>query len=77
MNRITPRLKPVVVAVGNPYVIGQFPRIEAYMATFSVGEAPERAAARALLGAAVRGQSPVSLPGVFLRAGSVATEGGR
>ncbi|MDZ7629799.1 MAG: hypothetical protein U5K74_00220 [Gemmatimonadaceae bacterium] len=68
MRRIAPRLKPVVIAVGNPYVIGQFPGIEAYMATFSVGEAPERAAARVLLDGDARGRSPVSLPGVFSRA---------
>jgi beta-N-acetylhexosaminidase len=68
MRQITPRLRPVVVAIGNPYVIGQFPRIGAYMATFSVGEEPERAAARALRGATIRGTTPVSLPGVFSRA---------
>ena len=67
VRQITPRLNPIVVAVGNPYVIGQFPRIGAYMATFSVGEEPERAAARALLGATMTGRPPVSLPGVFDR----------
>jgi len=67
VRAIAPRLTPIVVAAGNPYVIGQFPGIEAYMVTFSVGEAPERAAARALLGAPSTGRSPVSLPGVFAR----------
>lgn len=71
VRRSTPRLKPVVVAIGNPYVIGQFPAIGTYMTTFSVGEAPERAAARTLLGAPAGGRSPVSLPGIFSRADGV------
>ncbi len=74
---ITPRLQPIVVAAGNPYVIGQFPKLETYMVTYSVGEAPERAAARALLGAPVTGRTPVSLPGVFSRSDSAAIGGGR
>ncbi len=67
MRRIAAKREPLVIAVGNPYVIGQFPGIEAYMTTFSVGEGPERAAARALFGAATSGHSPVSLPGLFAR----------
>jgi beta-N-acetylhexosaminidase len=74
---IAPRLKPIVVAGGNPYVIGQFPKLETYMVTYSVGEAPERAAARALLGAPVTGRTPVSLPGVFSRSDSATIGGGR
>ena len=74
---IMPRLQPIVVAAGNPYVIGQFPGIGAYMATYSVGEAPERAAARALLGGTVTGRSPVSLPGVFSRGDASVSGGGR
>jgi beta-N-acetylhexosaminidase len=75
MRQQTPRLDPIVVAIGNPYVIGQFPKIGAYMATFSVGDAPERAAARALLGRTpLRGQLPVSLPGVFERVPAAVTE---
>ncbi len=77
VRRIAPKLKPVVIAAGNPYVIGQFPGIEAYMTTFSVGEASERAAARALLGAAVSGHSPVTLPGVFSRTDGVTGGTGR
>jgi len=67
VRSITPRIRPIVVAAGNPYVIGQFPAIDAYMTTFSVGEAPERAAARLLLDGGFTGKSPVSLPGVFAR----------
>ncbi len=72
MRRITAQRKPLVIAVGNPYVIAQFPGIEAYMTTFSVGDGPERAAARALFGAAASGHSPVSLPGLFARNDGVA-----
>ncbi len=74
MRQVTHTLDPIVVAIGNPYVIGQFPEIGAYMATFSVGEEPERAAARALLGAPITGSTPVSLPGVFERAGVSSAE---
>ncbi len=77
VRRSTKRLKPVVVAVGNPYVIGQFPGIEAYMTTFSVGEGPERAAARALLRGTAQGRSPVSLPGIFARSDGVINRGGQ
>ena len=68
MRRIAPRLDPIVVAAGNPYVIGQFPLVGTYVATFSVGDGPERAAAQALLGGEFGGRSPVTLPGIFTRA---------
>ncbi len=77
VRRVTPRLRPIVVAAGNPYVIGQFPDIEAYVATFSVGEAPERAAARAILRGEYSGRSPVSLPGLFMRADGADGTGAR
>ena len=77
MRKITKRKRPIVVAVGNPYVIGQFPGIEEYMVTFSAGEAPERAAAKALFDGTFRGRSPVSLPGIFSRAGASAGSGGK
>jgi beta-N-acetylhexosaminidase len=58
--------KAVVVSFGNPYLIRQFPRSQAYMNTYGVGDALEVAAARALFGAApISGKSPVSLPGYF------------
>ena len=77
MRTVSSRLHPVVIAVGNPYVIGQFSGIEAYMATFSVGEAPERAAARALFAGTYSGKSPVSLPGVFSRSDGFSGRSGR
>ena len=62
------RRPTVVVAAGNPYVIRQFPRVTSYLVTYGRGEALERAAARALLGAApITGRTPISLPGFFAR----------
>ena len=77
VREITPRVRPIVVAAGNPYVIGQFPAIGAYMATFSVGDAPERAAARALFNGGFTGRSPVGLPGVFSRADGIGSRAGQ
>ena len=77
VREITTRVRPIVVAAGNPYVIGQFPAIGAYMATFSVGDAPERAAARALFDGTFTGRSPVGLPGVFSRADGIGFRAGQ
>ena len=77
MRTVTKRLRPIVIAAGNPYVIGQFPGIEAYMATFSVGEASERAAAQALFTGTYTGKSPVGLPGVFARNDGFSGRSGR
>jgi len=61
--------KPVVaIALGNPYLVRQFPSVGTYMVTYGVGDALERAAARAALGrASITGKTPVSLPGFFAR----------
>jgi beta-N-acetylhexosaminidase len=60
--------KVVVVANGNPYVIRQFPSVGSYMVTYGIDPSLERAAARALVGAApITGRSPISLPGTFAR----------
>ena len=63
---IARRRSTVVVAFGNPYVIGQFPSVNSYLVTYGVGDDLERAAARALLGEQkITGRTPVSLPGFF------------
>ena len=77
VRQITKRKRPIVVAAGNPYVIGQFPGIGEYVVTFSVGEAPERAAAQALFDGKFPGRSPVSLPGIFARADGASGSAGR
>ncbi|MFI5310017.1 MAG: glycoside hydrolase family 3 N-terminal domain-containing protein [Gemmatimonadales bacterium] len=57
-----------VVAFGNPYVIRDFPRVSAYLATYGRGPSLEQAAASAIAGRApIRGRSPISLPGFFER----------
>ncbi len=68
LARLSATGKLVVVAGGNPYQLRQFPQISSYMVTYGRGEALERAAARALFGAAaITGHIPVSLPGYFTR----------
>jgi len=59
--------RPVtVVAFSNPYVLREFPWVNAYVAAFGRGEAVERAAARTVAGRQpFRGVAPISLPGFF------------
>jgi beta-N-acetylhexosaminidase len=60
--------KVVAVALGNPYLIRQFPSVSTYLVTYGVGDALERAAAAVVLGRAPAvGTAPVSLPGFFRR----------
>ena len=58
--------RPVaLVAIGNPYVLRNFPAVSAYMATFSNVPPSEVAAVQALFGEiAIRGHMPVSIPGL-------------
>lgn len=58
----------VFIALGNPYLLRQVPRVKTYLMTYGVNEVLERAAARAILGRArIGGKTPVGLPGVFAR----------
>ena len=58
--------KPVVLAaLGNPYLLRNFPNVTAYLATFSTVPPSEIAAVRALFGEInIRGHLPVSIPGL-------------
>jgi beta-N-acetylhexosaminidase len=58
--------KPIIlVALGNPYVLRNFPNVAAYMATFSNVPPSEVAAVQALFGEiAIRGHLPVTIPGL-------------
>jgi beta-N-acetylhexosaminidase len=58
--------KPVALAaLGNPYLLRNFPRVTAYLATFSTVPPSEIAAVRALFGEInIRGHLPVSIPGL-------------
>jgi beta-N-acetylhexosaminidase len=54
----------VVVSLGNPYLITDFPDVQAYVLAWSASEASQRAAARALLGDFdVHGRTPTRIPG--------------
>jgi beta-N-acetylhexosaminidase len=60
--------KTAVVAMGNPYLAGDFPKIENYMCTFSNATVSEVAAIKALFGEiAIRGHLPVSIPNIAQR----------
>jgi len=58
--------KPVaLVALGNPYLLRNFPGVTAYLATFSNVPPSEMAAVKALFGEIdIRGRMPVSIPGL-------------
>jgi len=58
----------IVVSLGNPYLIRQFPRVGTYLTTYGVADVLEHAGARAALGRAlITGFVTVSLPGFFKR----------
>jgi beta-N-acetylhexosaminidase len=60
--------KTAVVAMGNPYLAADFPKIENYMCTFSNATVSELSAVKALFGEiAIRGHLPVSIPNVARR----------
>jgi beta-N-acetylhexosaminidase len=58
--------KPVaLIALGNPYLLRDFPHVNTYLATFSTVPPSEIAAVRALFGEInIRGRLPVSIPGL-------------
>jgi beta-N-acetylhexosaminidase len=57
--------RPVVlIAMGNPYLLRDFPNVNAYLATFSTVLPSEIAAVKALWGEiAIGGHLPVTIPG--------------
>jgi beta-N-acetylhexosaminidase len=68
IDSLAVRERVIVVSLGNPYLIRQFPRVGTYAVTYGVSDDLERAAARAVLGrASITGRVPVSLPGFFTR----------
>jgi beta-N-acetylhexosaminidase len=68
IDALAMREKVVVVSLGNPYLIRQFPHVGTYLVTYGVADVLERAGARAALGrASITGTIPVSLPGFFNR----------
>jgi beta-N-acetylhexosaminidase len=60
--------KTEIVAVGNPYLAENFPKVENYMCTFSNASVSEIAAVKALFGEIpIRGRLPVSIPNIASR----------
>ena len=66
LEALTSSGKPVtLVALGNPYLLRNFPKVTAYLATFSTVPPSEIAAVKALFGEiAIGGHLPVSIPGL-------------
>lgn len=64
--------KTVVVAMGNPYLASDFPKIENYVCTFSNASVSELGAIKALFGEiAIRGHLPVTIPNVAQRGAGI------
>jgi beta-N-acetylhexosaminidase len=66
----------IVVSMGSPYMLGEFPDVEAYLAAYSYQPPAGRAAARFLAGdLEAKGRLPVSLPGLYPLGHTAASEG--
>ncbi len=64
--------KTAIVAMGNPYLASDFPKIENYMCTFSNATVSEVAAVKALFGEIpIRGHLPVTIPNVAQRGAGI------
>jgi beta-N-acetylhexosaminidase len=60
--------RTVVLAMGNPYVVQDFPAIENYLCAFSDASVSETAAVKAIFGEIpIRGHLPVTIPGIASR----------
>jgi len=60
--------RTMVLAMGNPYVIGDFPAVQNYICAFSNATVSETAAVKALFGEiAIGGHLPVTIPGIANR----------
>ncbi|HAL57802.1 MAG TPA: beta-N-acetylglucosaminidase [Bacteroidetes bacterium] len=67
MNRLLALKKPVVaISFGNPYVITEFPSVDAYVCAYSDAEVMQRAAVEILFAEhSAKGRLPVAIRGVF------------
>ncbi len=64
--------RTAVVAMGNPYLASDFPKIENYMCTFSNATVSEMGAVKALFGEIpIRGHLPVTIPNVAQRGAGI------
>ena len=66
VQSLTAAGKPVIlIALGNPYLLRNFPEVTAYLATFSTVPPSEISAVKALWGEiAIGGHLPVTIPGL-------------
>jgi beta-N-acetylhexosaminidase len=70
--------KTAVVAMGNPYLASDFPKVENYMCTFSNATVSEVAAIKALFGEIpIRGHLPVTIPNVAQRGAGIERAAGK
>jgi beta-N-acetylhexosaminidase len=61
-----------VIAMGNPYLAGDFPQIQNYMCTFSNASVSEVSAVKALFGEIpIRGHLPVTIPNIAQRGAGI------
>lgn len=69
VEKLTTRKKrPIVVALGNPYLLQQIPKVPAYLIAWGGFPVSQSAAARALLGSIeISGRLPISIPPVVPR----------
>src|ERR1700722_11157094 len=64
--------KTAVVAMGNPYLAADFPRVQNYMCTFSNASVSEVGAVKALFGEIpIRGHLPVTIPNIARRGAGI------
>ncbi len=64
--------RTVVVAMGNPYLAGDFPEVQNYLCAYSFETVSEVSAVRALFGEiAIRGRLPVTIPGIAQRGAGI------
>jgi beta-N-acetylhexosaminidase len=64
--------KMTVVAMGNPYLASDFPKIENYLCTYSSAPVSELGAIKALFGEIpIRGHLPVTIPNVAQRGAGI------
>jgi beta-N-acetylhexosaminidase len=60
--------RTVVLAMGNPYVVQDFPAIQNYVCAFSNASVSETAAVKAIFGEIpIGGRLPVTIPGIAAR----------
>jgi len=61
-----PERSVVVIAFGNPYILPQFPEVNAYLCAYGWSDLLQGAAARAVFGESdITGKLPVSIPGLY------------